>query len=129
VSGAISVRGLYFGLTSAAIFLSFLPRAALAAGGAGLDPKTLDPKTLDPKTQCLDGGLSYRVGTHLCTSEGVVVICLRPDLSYGVKGIYVYDRNAKDAVIFDKAHWVSTTSSRCGRNDKGKVYFSRDPKR
>ena len=83
----------------------------------------------DPMRQCLDGGLPYPVGAHLCTSEGIVEICLRADQTYGVKGIYVYDRGAKDATVFDKAHWISTTSPRCGKSDKGKVYFSRDPKR
>ena len=87
------------------------------------------PAPLDPMAQCLDGGLPYRVGTHLCTSDGVVEICLRADQSYGPKGIYVYRRGAGDVTVFDKAHWISTTSSRCGPNDHGKVYFSRDPKR
>jgi len=72
------------------------------------------PAPLDPMAQCLDG---------------IVQICLRADQSYGPKGIYVYRRGAGDVTVFDKAHWISTTSSRCGPNDHGKVYFSRDPKR
>jgi|HubBroStandDraft_6_1064221.scaffolds.fasta_scaffold2453642_2 hypothetical protein len=103
---------------AAVLLLLLLPGTASAAGAP----------PFDPKAQCLDGGLPYRVGTHLCTSEGIVEICLRPDQTYGVKGIYIYDRNAKDALTFDKAHWVSTTAAQCGKNNRGKVYFSRDPK-
>jgi hypothetical protein len=82
----------------------------------------------DPQRQCLDGGLPYPVGAHLCTSPGIVEICLRSDQTYGVKGIYVYDPRAKDVTHFNEAHWISTTSSRCGPNDKGKVYRSSNPK-
>jgi len=83
----------------------------------------------DAKRQCLDGGVPYQVGAHLCSSEGVVQICLRPDQTYGPKGIYVYDRSAKDALVFDKAHWVAVPAPQCGKDDRGKVYFSRDPRR
>ncbi|MFI5014936.1 MAG: hypothetical protein ACHQAY_21580 [Hyphomicrobiales bacterium] len=83
----------------------------------------------DPRTQCVDGGLPYKVGTHLCTSEGIVEICLRPDQTYGVKGIYTYDPNAKGGTHFDKAHWIATTSSQCGKSSNGKVYTTGNPKR
>ncbi len=106
--------------TAAALALLAMCGARVSAAGA---------PPFDPMTQCLDGGLPYRVGSHLCSSEGIVLICLRPDQTYGVKGIYTYDRNAKDALVFDKAHWVSTTSDQCGKNTRGKVYFSRDPRR
>jgi hypothetical protein len=109
----------FFPPIAAALLLLLLPSKADAAG----------TPPFDPKTQCLDGGLPYRVGAHLCTSKGIVEICLRADQTYGVKGIYIYDRNAKDALIFDKAHWVSTTSPRCGKDNRGKIYFSRDPRR
>jgi hypothetical protein len=82
----------------------------------------------DLQRQCLDGGLPYPVGAHLCTSQGIVEICLRPDQTYGVKGIYTYNRNDKTVLHFDKAHWVSTTSSHCGPNDIGKVYRSSNPR-
>jgi hypothetical protein len=89
-----------------------------------LGSPALATPAFDPQHQCLDGGLPYPVGAHLCTSRGIVVICLRSDQSYGVKGIYTYNPNAKDVIHFDKAHWISTTSSRCGPNDRGKVYGS-----
>jgi hypothetical protein len=82
----------------------------------------------DPQRQCVDGGLPYPIGAHLCTSQGIVEICLRPGQTYGVKGIYTYNRNDKTVLHFDKAHWVSTTSSRCGPNDIGKVYRSSNPR-
>jgi len=97
--------------------------AMLECGGAGQAAPDFDPQR-----QCLDGGLPYPVGAHLCSSEKNVLICLRPDQSYGVKGIYTYNRNDKNVLHFDKAHWVSTTSSRCGPNDIGKVYRSSKPR-
>jgi hypothetical protein len=102
---------------------------AIAFAATALESPTLATPAFDPQHQCLDGGLPYPVGAHLCTSLGIVVICLRSDQSYGVNGIYTYNGNAKDVTHFDKAHWISTTSSRCGPNDKGKVYGSSNPKR
>jgi hypothetical protein len=84
---------------------------------------------IDPLAQCEDGGLPYRVGAHLCGAEGLVLICLRPDQTYGPHGIHVPGPNAKNVLRFDKAHWEETTSPRCRKGDSGKVYFSTDPRR
>jgi len=111
--------------------MSLLRPAILAgcicAGESGATAAGTPP--LDPLRQCLDGGLPYAVGSHLCTSEGIVEICLRPEQSYGVKGIYTYDPNAKDAIRFDKAHWIATTSPRCRKDNRGMVYRSNNPRR
>jgi hypothetical protein len=93
--------------------------AAIVQWSAG----ALAAPAFDPQRQCLDGGLPYPVG-----AQGIVEICLRADQTYGVKGIYTYNPNAKEVTHFDRAHWISTTSSRCGPNDKGKVYRSSNPK-
>jgi hypothetical protein len=100
--------------------------ALFALGGEAL---AAGPPPFDKMTQCLDGGLPYGVGTHMCTSKGIVQICLRADQTYGVKGIYTYDRKAKDALIFDKAHWIATTSPQCGEGSQGKIYTTGNPKR
>jgi hypothetical protein len=91
---------------------------AAAAQAAGTVP-------INPLTQCEDGGLPYRVGSHLCGAEHLVLICLRPDQTYGPNGIYV----PKGVPGFDKAHWEETTSPQCRKGDTGKVYFSSDPRR
>jgi hypothetical protein len=101
--------------------LAALVTLALAPGLALAAPP------FDPRTQCLDGGMPYPVGTHLCTSTHVVEICLRPDQGYGVNGIFTV--RPPRASGFDRAHWVSTTSGRCGPGDHGKVYRSTDPRR
>jgi hypothetical protein len=77
----------------------------------------------DPAANCFDGGQPYRVGAHLCTSAGIVEICLRPNQSYGLHGAYLYEGKDKAGLHFDKAHWVSTTSTRCSNADRGRVYY------
>ena len=111
-----------------AIAAAVILAAALPARAAGPVPSG-SGGAVDPKTQCVDGGMPYRIGTHLCGAAGIVRICLRPEQSYGVKGIFVPKPGDKNALHFDTAHWVSTTSARCREGEGGKVYMTTDPRR
>jgi hypothetical protein len=93
--------------------------ATLAARGAAAEEKP----AIDEVLNCLDGGQPYRVGAHLCSSEHIVRICLRPNQSYGVHGVYVYVGRDKGGLRFEKAHWVSIDSGRCAKSDRGRVYY------
>jgi hypothetical protein len=107
--------------------LAFGMASALAMSD-GLPEARAEGPAPDLRGNCVDGGLPFPVGMHLCGSEHTVLICLRPEQSYGVEGIYTYRGRDKAGLRFDKAHWVETTSARCGRHDKGKTYRSSDPK-
>ena len=95
--------------------------AALGAENlVAIDRASAQP-AIDEGRNCLDGGQPYKVGAHLCSSLHTVLICLRPNQSYGVHGVYVYAGKDKSGLRFEKAHWADTTSARCDR--KGKVYY------
>ena len=95
--------------------------AALGAASLGAIGCASAQPAIDETRNCFDGGQPYKVGAHLCPSLHTVLICLRPNQSYGVHGVYVYAGKDKSGLRFKKAHWVDTTSARCDR--QGKVYY------
>jgi hypothetical protein len=97
--------------------------AALFAPGMAAPGCAQAQPPADPAAHCFDGGQPYRVGAHLCTSQGIVEICLLANQSYGLHGAYLYEGRDKAGLHFDKAHWVSTTSARCSNADRGRVYY------
>jgi hypothetical protein len=108
------------------ISLRFLAIAFFLASAASSQAVAQDAATrppVDETAKCMDGGQPFRIGSHLCTSEHIVSICLRANQSYGVRGVYGYAGHDKGGLHFDKAHWVATTSERCRKGDRGRVYY------